>query len=305
MSYAININNLHKSYNNKKVLTGFNMSVPRNKIYGFLGVNGAGKTTTFGILSGFIPKESGNFNINGTLSALPQNANFFPGRTIIDQLRFFAELSDVPNKSLDEEVKYVLNKVDLYGQRFTKPPKLSHGMTKRLAIAQALLGDPDIILLDEPISGLDPKNAYEFKKLIIELGKEKTIVISSHVMADVSEMCEIIGIIHDGKMLFEGHISEITDINSKVNFRISKTVNHGLLDTIPEIIDKSYDEKKKILTISFDEKEISLESINKKIFNLLSNENIGIYEITLGKSLKKVSLKCWYKTNCILNMIAN
>ncbi|MDH4129899.1 MAG: ATP-binding cassette domain-containing protein, partial [Spirochaetota bacterium] len=89
MNYAININNLYKSYNGKKVLTGLNMSVPKNKIYGFLGVNGAGKTTTFGILSGFIQKENGDFNFNGKLSALPQNANFYPGRSIVDQLRFF------------------------------------------------------------------------------------------------------------------------------------------------------------------------------------------------------------------------
>ena len=291
MNYAININNLYKSYNGKKVLTGLNMSVPKNKIYGFLGVNGAGKTTTFGILSGFIQKENGDFNFNGKLSALPQNANFYPGRSIVDQLRFFAELSDVPKRKVNDEVMDVLKKVDLYNQRYLKPGKLSHGMTKRVAIAQALLGDPDIVLLDEPISGLDPKNAYEFKKLIIELGKEKTIVISSHVMADISEMCEVIGIIHDGKMRFEGPLNDLTDVNSKVNYRISKSVNNGLLVNIPEIIEKTFDEKKMILSISFADKEISLENLNKKVFNLLTNENIGIYEITLGKTLEEGFLK--------------
>ncbi|MDH4129302.1 MAG: ATP-binding cassette domain-containing protein, partial [Spirochaetota bacterium] len=204
---------------------------------------------------------------------------------------FFAELSDVPKRKVNDEVMDVLKKVDLYNQRYLKPGKLSHGMTKRVAIAQALLGDPDIVLLDEPISGLDPKNAYEFKKLIIELGKEKTIVISSHVMADISEMCEVIGIIHDGKMRFEGPLNDLTDVNSKVNYRISKSVNNGLLVNIPEIIEKTFDEKKMILSISFADKEISLENLNKKVFNLLTNENIGIYEITLGKTLEEGFLK--------------
>ena len=167
-----------------------------------------------------------------------------------------------------------------------KPENLSHGMYKRLAIAQALLGNPDIIMLDEPTSGLDPQNVYEIKKLIIGLNKEKTVIISSHILDEVKEMCEEVGIIHEGKMRFEGKISEIINIHSNINFHLSEKVDLTILNDIEEIQEKEIDHERLILSLIFNESQIKPEEINAKVLKILHENNIGIKEITRGQSLE-------------------
>lgn len=210
MSFILQTFNLKKTYGDKIALDGLDLNIPTGGIYGFLGINGAGKTTTISILGRFILPTSGHFSIKGKLSILPQDARFYPGRKIKSQMEFFARLSGVPASKAKGEVHRILDGVGLLEKANIAAEKISHGMYKRLGIAQALLGNPDILLLDEPTAGLDPENAFEMRKMIKALAKEKTIVISSHNLHEISEMCENIGIIHEGKLRFEGKTSDLT-----------------------------------------------------------------------------------------------
>ena len=288
---AIEINNLIKYYGRKQVLRGLKMNVPAGTVYGFLGVNGAGKTTTLGIVTGFLPLNSGAFSVRGTLSSLPQDAMLYPDRRILSQLKLLARLSGVKGRFAREEARRVLDLVGLGEYGRSTPKKLSHGMRKRLAVAQALLGEPDILLFDEPTSGLDPKNSAELRKLIVQLGREKTVVVSSHLLPEVEEICSHVGVIHDGEMVFEGPVAELIGTRSHVKYHLSKSVDPEILDGIRAIREKEFDEAEVLLSVSFDETRAGVEEINEKVFAILRDHRIGVREITLGRSLEDEFLK--------------
>jgi ABC-2 type transport system ATP-binding protein len=250
-------------------------------------VNGAGKTTTFGLISGYLPGETGSININGKLSILPQDAQFYPDRSAGSQLKLFGLLSGIPRNRVNSEIDRVLELVGLEDCKKIKAEKLSHGMTKRLAIAQSLLGDPDILLLDEPTSGLDPRNVYEVRQLIISLGQNKTLVISSHILSEIDEICKTVGILHKGRMCFEGPIQEITRSESRVTYHISSAVDPAVFAHIPEITDLVYDPGQRTLCCCFNGTETGIESINKKIIKILTAGDIGIREIHQGHTLEE------------------
>ncbi|MDP8214393.1 MAG: ABC transporter ATP-binding protein [Candidatus Euphemobacter frigidus] len=288
---AIEITNLIKYYGRKQVLRGLKMNVPAGTVYGFLGVNGAGKTTTLGIVSGFLPLNSGAFSVRGTLSSLPQDAALCPDRRILSQLKLLVRLSGVKGRFALEEARRVLDLVGLGEYGRSTPKKLSHGMRKRLAVAQALLGEPDILLFDEPTSGLDPKNSAELRRLIVRLGREKTVVVSSHLLPEVEEICSHVGVIHDGKMVFEGPVSELIGTRSHVKYRLSKSVDPEILDGIRTIRAKEFDEAELLLSVSFDETRAGVEEINEKVLAILCDHRIGVREITLGRSLEDEFLR--------------
>ncbi len=287
MIYAVEVNSLFKSYGKKPVLENMSMKVRKKSIYGFLGINGAGKTTTFGILSGFLPAEDGDFKIGGKLAVLPQDSSFYPERTVESQLGFFARLSAVPSKKAKEEVARVLELVGLEKEKKAKAGTLSHGMTNKLALAQAMLGDPDILLLDEPTSGLDPKNVVEIRNLIIELGKDRTVIISSHILSEISEMCDDVGILHNGKLVFEGPMSEITKSGNSLSFKLSSAVDLSILDHNRNITGKVYDHERNLLSVTFEPEKTKAEQVNHEVMKAVYNAGSGIMEIKKGNSLEE------------------
>ncbi|MFH1037578.1 MAG: ABC transporter ATP-binding protein [PVC group bacterium] len=288
---AIEIRNLTKNYGRKQVLRGLNMSVPEGSIYGFLGVNGAGKTTTLGILTGFLPRRGGTVSVRGVLSSLPQDAALYPDRSIRGQLALLARLSGVRGRRAGREAGRVLDLVQLGDAARSTPKKLSHGMRQRLSVAQALLGDPGILVLDEPTAGLDPKNSAELRRLIRGLGREKTVVLSSHLLPEVEEICSHVGVIHDGKMVFEGSVAELTGAGSHVRYRLSKSIDPAVLDGIGAIRSKEFDGEEMLLSVSFDDKQITVEEINGRIFEILRGRGTGIREITPGRRLEDEFLR--------------
>jgi ABC-type multidrug transport system ATPase subunit len=287
MTPAIEIRGLRKAYGRTQALDGLDMTVPRKTVYGFLGVNGAGKTTTLGIASGFLMRDGGRCSVNGSLSSLPQDAKLFSGRSVVSQLVFLARLSGTSGKRAKSEAERVLKLVGLGERPRSAPEKLSHGMRKRVSFAQALLGDPEIILLDEPTAGLDPQNASEIKKLIVSLGREKTVVVSSHVLAEIEEMCTEVGVIHEGRMRFEGPVSELTRTRSRVNYRLSGRAEPPAVREFPGVQAADFDAAEATLTVVFDPAAISVEELNRRVFALLGREKIGVREILLGRSLEE------------------
>ena len=217
----IKVKNLTKKFDDLEVLKELNFEIGGNEIVGLLGPNGAGKTTTMRILMGFLPIEKGeieifNKNINNQKHALeikkqtgylPENNPLYSEMLVYEYLQMICELKKISNKK--QEIKNVVEKTGITSVYYRPISELSKGFKQRVGLAASILGDPKILILDEPTEGLDPNQRIEIKNLIKNLGKDKTVIISSHVLSEVENTCDRIIIIHEGKIVKDQKISEI------------------------------------------------------------------------------------------------
>jgi len=222
MSQAIEVKNLTKIFDDKLVaVNNLNFSVGKGAVYGFLGPNGAGKTTTIRLLLGLIRPTAGEVRIFGermTPSAaslrrrtgyLPTNPRFPPRMTPITYLDFVGRLFSLGTEVRKNRLSALIRAVGLLGDSSREIGSFSTGMLTRLGLAGALMNDPELLILDEPTSGLDPSGRRSTLELIQELGKEKTIFVSSHILGDIDRVCTSVGVISQGKSIFSGTIKEI------------------------------------------------------------------------------------------------
>jgi ABC-2 type transport system ATP-binding protein len=222
---AIEIINLKKSFksnfyfNKTEVLKDINLNVGKGEIYGFLGPNGAGKTTTMKCLLHLINPDSGQMNILGEpsnkikvrnkIGFLPEHPYFYTHLTGEELLRFYARLFSL--KISDSKIQHFIKKVGLGSKGKIKIQKYSKGMMQRIGLAQSIINDPEIIILDEPFTGLDPIGRKELRDIILQLKNEgKTIFFSSHILQDIEIMVDRVGIILDGTTIKEGKMSDLT-----------------------------------------------------------------------------------------------
>jgi ABC-2 type transport system ATP-binding protein len=206
----IQCDNLSKQYGNKLALDTVSLTLTQGAPIALVGPNGAGKTTLFSLLCGYIQPTSGSISIlghkpgskalQGLLSALPQDAALDPNFSIVSQLQFFAQLQGMTAAAAKQEALRVLTLVDLSNSAEAKPKSLSHGMSKRVSIAQALMGSPKIVLLDEPTAGLDPANAKKIRQIVKELSDHTTFVISSHNLDELEKLCDQVVYLEHGKL---------------------------------------------------------------------------------------------------------
>ena len=212
----IQCNNITKRYGSNLALDDVSLSLEAGTPIALIGPNGAGKTTLFSLLCGFLRATSGDVKImgyapsdsklHGRLAALPQDANLDPRFTIGHQLVLLARLQGMSSSVANKEVRRVLDKVGLPEVIATKPEALSHGMRKRVMLAQALMGSPELILLDEPTAGLDPPNVKVMRSLIAEAANNATFIISSHNLDELEKVCQ--SVVH----LEKGKLKEVVDI---------------------------------------------------------------------------------------------
>lgn len=206
----IQCDNLSKQYGNKLALDTVSLTLTQGAPIALVGPNGAGKTTLFSLLCGFIQPTNGYISIlghkpgskalQGLLSALPQDAALDPNFSIVSQLQFFAQLQGMTAAAAKQEALRVLALVDLSDSAEAKPKSLSHGMSKRVSIAQALMGSPKIVLLDEPTAGLDPANAKKIRQIVKDLSDHTTFVISSHNLDELEKLCDQVVYLEHGKL---------------------------------------------------------------------------------------------------------
>lgn len=249
---GIQIENLVKNYGDNVAVNGLNLNLEKGKVYGFLGPNGAGKSTTMNIITGYIGATSGSVKIDGydifkepekakkCVGYLPELPPLYQDMTVREYLNFVAELKKVPAKEKNENINEVLEmtKITQVENRLIK--NLSKGYKQRVGIAQALIGMPDIIILDEPTVGLDPKQIIEIRQLIKELGKKRTVILSSHILSEISEVCEYIFIISRGQLAAEGTEKELIeqmagDNNLELELKGNKEAVADVLDKIVDI----------------------------------------------------------------------
>ena len=275
-----------------KILKNLNMTVHKGDIYGFVGRNGAGKTTLIRVITGLITPQSGTYTLNvskrrGSISAIVEAPAIKAGMTGYDNLRLQAMLLGI--KDYDSLIKETLELVELPNDK-KKAGNYSLGMRQRLAIASALLGDPELLILDEPANGLDPKGMKEMRELIIKLNREKgiTIIISSHILSELDKMATTYGFIDNGVVIKEVDANEV-HTNDKVEFVYKVNTTNG----VKEVIESKFDAECNIVddvTFTLD-KEIdsldlglALREINVKIESFeQKKEELEDYFINLLK----------------------
>ena len=215
---VLELRNIEKSFGEKKVLTGVSFKAEGGKAFGLLGRNGAGKTTSIRILMDVFPANSGEVLMDGKpidyrkvgIGYLPEERGLYPKKTIIDQLTYFAELKGMSHKAAVKSVDYWLERLGMMEYRNKKLDTLSKGNQQKIQLVTALAHDPDIVILDEPFSGLDPVNAMLLKDVVKEqISKGKIVLFSSHQMSYIEEFCDSIAILNAGKVALHGDLHDI------------------------------------------------------------------------------------------------
>lgn len=231
---ALTVRQLHKRYGNHTALESLDLQVERGSVFGLLGPNGAGKTTTFGILCGFLSPTSGHaavldtpvqqlHRLRGRVAALPQDTQFPAHVRIGEQLRHFGRLMGLSADVAQREASRVLEAVGLPEVAKRKGDELSHGMAKRVGLAQAMIGPPEVVFLDEPTAGLDPRSSHQVKSLIEGMAPRTTVVLSSHNLVDVQEICTHGTVIQHGRVVASGTMETLTRRGNQVSFDLRRT----------------------------------------------------------------------------------
>lgn len=219
----IAVENLTKRYPNKVAIDNVSFTLEKGEILGFLGPNGAGKTTTMRCITGYMPSTSGTVKVDGfdvfeqplevrrRIGYLPENPPLYPEMTVEGYLRFVAKIKGVPKARLKDEVESAMSRVSIAEVRERIISKLSKGFKQRVGLAQALLNDPKVLVLDEPTIGLDPKQILEVRELIKGLAGNHTVILSTHILPEVEQTCSRVIIIAKGKIVAEGSPSNLTN----------------------------------------------------------------------------------------------
>ncbi|MGD9328187.1 MAG: ATP-binding cassette domain-containing protein [Cyclobacteriaceae bacterium] len=213
---SIVVENLTKKYGDQKAVDDISFDVKPGEVVGFLGPNGAGKSTTMRMITCYMAPTDGNITVEGfrageqpeeikkKIGYLPENNPLYTDMAIIDYLKFCADIQGVPKEEVNSRVHEMVDVCGLNLERHKKINELSKGFRQRVGLAQAMIHDPEVLILDEPTSGLDPNQIVEIRNLIKELGKEKTVILSSHILSEVEATCDRILIINRGKIVADG-----------------------------------------------------------------------------------------------------
>ena len=234
----IEVKGITKFYGDFKALDDVSFSVKKGEVLGFLGPNGAGKSTTMKVLTTYISASEGTASVDGfdvhvnphevrkRIGYLPDTPPVYPEMTVEEYLRFAAKLRGVPADKLDERVGDAMELTETLAERDQRIGTLSHGFRQRVGIAQAIVHEPELVVLDEPISGLDPVQIVEMRDLVRSLGGERTVVVSSHILGEISETCDRIFVIGNGEIVASGTEAELSSRLLK-GMRVELTLRVG------------------------------------------------------------------------------
>ena len=279
------VQNVKKSYGDKTVVDGISFEMNHPGVFGLLGTNGAGKTTTIRMILGILKKDSGEINWNGkkverknvNFGYLPEERGIYPKIKIIEQLTYFAKLKGMKEAPAKEEIKKWAEKLKVSDYLEMTAEKLSKGNQQKIQFIASILHSPELIILDEPFSGLDPVNTELLKNVIIELVKEgKYIIMSSHQMSSIEEFCTEVLILNKGKTVLQGNLN---DIKSKYPAnRISVIADRNIDNIIKDLGLEIYIEKDNNYEI-----KIQSEEDGYKLFKILSNQDVKVTKFEIKK----------------------
>ena len=291
----ITISHLTKSYGKKKALDDVSFTVGDGEVLGFLGPNGAGKSTTMNIITGYISSTSGSVDVDGfnilddpievkkRIGYLPEQPPLYLDMIVYDYLDFVYDLKKVKTENKKEHIQNIINEVGIEGVKGRRIGNLSKGYKQRVGLAGALIGDPSVLILDEPTVGLDPKQIIEIRNLIKDLGAKRTVILSSHILSEISAVCERVIIINNGKLVAEDtpeNLSERFGKNNKMMLRVA-----GVKEDIEKVLKSIENVTAVRLLKQFDETSYDFEiessveidnDFNKKLFFAFAENQMPI-----------------------------
>lgn len=304
----IEVQNLVKMYGKQTAVDHLDFTIEKGKIYGFLGPNGAGKSTTMNIMTGYLGATEGKVLINGhdilkepeeakrCIGYLPEQPPLYMEMTVMEYLQFAAELKKIPKKDMEGQLKAVMNLTKLHGVENRLIQNLSKGYRQRVGFAQALLGFPEIIILDEPTVGLDPKQIIEIRELIRTLGKNHTVILSSHILAEIREVCDYIIIIAGGKVVASDtpeHLEQSMAGKRQIELQSKASVEQikDVLGSVKGIEHVGYEvQQGGIVTAQIETKDG--EDIREDIFRAFSRNDVPLLTLRLSQmTLEEVFLR--------------
>ena len=292
----IQVQNITKKYGSFTALDAINFEIKEGEIVGFLGPNGAGKSTTMNIITGFIEPTSGKVIVDGNdvskkpkkakqqIGYMPEGVPLYGDLTVKEFVTYMAEIKGVKRKEKKEKVEKILEETGLLDVKNKLTKNLSRGYKQRVSMAGALVGDPKVIILDEPTVGLDPKQVTEIRALIKDLGKNHTVILSSHILSEVSQICNRVIIINKGKIVAVDtpeHLEQKVIKDNSIYVTVEDPENKMLkikekLEKVEDIklISQNEDKTKKYIITA--EKDVDLR---KSLFETLAKEGITIFEM--------------------------
>ena len=283
----LELKNIDKSFGEKEVLKGVSFVAEGGKAFGLLGRNGAGKTTSIRILMNVFPADKGEVLIDGKpinynkigIGYLPEERGLYPKKIIIDQLVYFAELKGMDTKDATKAVDYWLNRLGMSEYRNKKLDTLSKGNQQKIQLVTALAHDPDIVILDEPFSGLDPVNAMLLKDVVKEqIAKGKIVLFSSHQMSYIEEFCDSIAIINAGKVAISGDLHDIKRNYPRNKLVVSSTSSERICSELGNICTVREDGSLLIQLQNPDEKQAMM----KRLVENYDIDEVKVFEPSLN-----------------------
>lgn len=305
----IQVENLIKKYGQHTAVNQLSFTVEKGQIYGFLGPNGAGKSTTMNIMTGYIAANSGTVKINGydilkepekakqSIGYLPEIPPLYTDMTVREYLLFVAELKKVPKKERKGHVDEIVDKIQLGEVEKRLIRNISKGYKQRVGLAQALIGDPEVLILDEPMVGLDPKQIIEMRDLIKSLAKEHTIILSSHILSEVSAVCDHIMIISGGKLAASGspqELQEMMHVKAEVEVVVlgTRELAEETLQNINGIESYGIEDAEEVGSVKIRVETAGDKDMRKELSLALSRKNMPILSMNrIEKSLEDIFLE--------------
>lgn len=305
----IEVTNLTKKYGDHIAVDHLSFRVEKGQIYGFLGPNGAGKSTTMNIITGYLAATEGTVTIDGkdiqkdpeeakrSIGYLPELPPLYVDMTVREYLEFVAELKKVPKKERKQQIDEVMEMTQITNMQQRLIKNLSKGYRQRVGLAQAILGYPEVIILDEPTVGLDPKQIIEIRDLIRKLGENHTVILSSHILSEVSAVCDHIMIIAHGKLVASDspeNLQKLMSGSMELNLEVkgSAAAVKSALQEISQIdrIEENTEASKNVAKLKVISKENA--DIREQVFYALADAKLPILEMTHAeKSLEDIFLE--------------
>lgn len=304
---AARLQRVTKRFGLVTAVDSINLSIEVGAVFGLIGPNGAGKTTTFSVMAGFIRPSSGTAEVlgfaptavdslRGRLGVLPQDALLPANDTVGEFLVHMARLQGEPATRAEQAARRALEEVagqDWWRQRCGA---LSHGMAKRVGIAQAFLGNPEMVLLDEPTAGLDPKVAFELRQLIASKRGHATIVVSSHNLQELESLCDHAAILDRGRLVASARMAELTAQNEQIRVQVAPGTTRGSADGqvplgelrgLPIVKAVDFDDEGLEVHVTFERKDADAEAVIGAVLGILLQKKVRISGVSKGRGLEQ------------------
>jgi len=296
---AVRLNNVTKRFGQNTAVNAVSVRIRGGSVYGLIGPNGAGKTTIFSMLAGYLRPTEGQLEVlgfsptnvpalRGRLGVLPQDALLPATDKVGEFLVHMGRLQNLSPAEAEKEAREALAEVEGSDWWEQRCGTLSHGMAKRVGIAQAFLGDPEVVLLDEPTAGLDPRVAYEVRQIIRARRGRATLIVSSHNLQELEEICDGAAILDRGRLVANGSINELTASSEEIHIKIAPgPLPLAKVIEIPAVKHAEFIEEGRDLIVYFERKSVDAESVIGQVLWVLLSERVMISGVTKGRGLEK------------------